>query len=284
MDRLYPALEIRFQTLPGPDRMEQLLAFLDEQTPTAIDEREYGVVVFFPNAERRDRAADVARVFAPEASVTPLSISDESWAERSQAALTAIRVDRVIVTPPWARVTTPPPNEEIVITIVPSMGFGTGHHASTRLCLRLLQPWRWGAGSVLDVGTGSGVLAIAAWRFGATRVVAIDVDPDAVKSARENVELNGAVETVELRVADLSDRTNEFIDGFDLVLANLTGSVLGRFATELSSLVALGGQLIVSGFQTDEEERLTKHFTADGLTLDARLEEERWIGLRLLRP
>ena len=283
MDRLYPALEIEWPALPHLERVEQLIAALDDEGPTAVQERAAGVAVFFPSADQRDRAAEIARAFAPDASVTTVSISDEAWAERSQASLTAIRVGRVIVTPPWAR-TEASPDEDIVITIVPSMGFGTGHHASTRLCLQLLQLCAFGARSVVDVGTGSGVLAIAAWRLGAECVIGIDVDGDALTSARENVDLNGAGSTVQLRVIDLAHAPNEFTTAFDLVLANLTGAMLGRFAAELESLVTPGGSLIVSGFQTDEEAAVDAAFTIAGLTRHERAEEEHWVAIRLTKP
>ena len=284
MNRLHPALEVRFETSPGADRLEQLLAALDDEGPTAVEERVTGVAVFFSSPEQRDRALELARSFAPEASVTSVSISDEAWAERSQASLTAIRVGRIIVTPPWGHADAASPDEDIVITIVPSMGFGTGHHASTRLCLQLLQPWPFGARSAVDVGTGSGVLAIAAWRLGAERVIGIDVDADALTSARENVELNGAGSTVQLRVVDLAHAPDEFTTGFDLVLANLTGAMLGRLAAELESLISPGGSLIVSGFQTDEEAAVDRAFTIAGLTRNQRAEEEDWVAMRLTKP
>jgi ribosomal protein L11 methyltransferase len=281
MARHYPALDIRFQTPPGADRIERLLAVLDDDEPTAVEERASGLAVFFATAERRDRALETARSFAPESCVTSLSVSDEAWAERSQASLTAIRVGGIVVTPPWARATTPISDDDIIITIVPSMGFGTGHHASTRLCLRLLQPWRPGARSVLDVGTGSGVLAIAAWRLGAAHVVGIDVDPDALASARENVALNGGVGAIEIRLLDLALDTPQLTDRFELGLANLTGAMLERFAPQLAVLVASDGSLIISGFQVEEEAGVTAAFGANGFTVTQRAEEDHWIAIAL---
>ena len=284
MDRLFPALEIEWPTPVDSERIEQLIAALDDEGPTAVEERSSGVAVFFPSDDRRNRALEIARAFAPEASVTAVSISDEAWAERSQASLTAIRVGRVVVTPPWARANTASSDEDLVITIVPSMGFGTGHHASTRLCLQLLQSWRHDARSVLDVGTGSGVLAIAAWRLGAPRVIGIDVDADALTSARENVELNGADAAVELRIVDLADASDQLGGSFDIVLANLTGAVLERFAPALGSLVAPGGSLIVSGFQIGEDGDVLRAFENAGFTEPEVADEDGWVALRLSRP
>ena len=280
--RLYPALEIRFQTLPGPDRIDQLLAALDDdEGPTAVEERDSGLFVFFPDDERRDRALAITRSFAPDTSVCAVSISDEAWAERSQASIGAVRVGCIVVTPPWVRAAASS-DDDVVITILPSMGFGTGHHASTRLCLRLVQQLDVRGRSVLDVGTGSGVLAIAAWRLGAARVVGIDVDPDALTNAGENVGLNGAA-AVELAAVDLARGATHLNEQFDLVLANLTGAMFRRFGNELASLLSPGGSVIVSGFQADEQTEVFEALSAAGLTVDRRDEEDRWVAVCLSR-
>jgi ribosomal protein L11 methyltransferase len=281
--RHYPALDIEWPTPVSAERLDRLMAALDDEGPTAVEERASGVAVFFSTNERRDRALALARDFAPEASVTSVSVSDDAWAERSQASLTAIRVGRVVVAPPGARADASSRTDDLFITIVPSMGFGTGHHASTRLCLRLLQPWRPSASSVLDVGTGSGVLAIAAWRLGATRVVGIDVDADALTSARENIELNGAGMGVELHRADLAHAADQLGGRFDLVLANLTGAVLERVATALGSLLTQGGSLIVSGFQVDEQNDVVRAFERSALAVSDRAVEDGWVALRIVR-
>ncbi len=137
---------------------------------------------------------------------------------------------------------------------------------------------------MLDVGTGSGVLAIAAWRLGAARVIGIDVDADALTSARENVELNGADAAVELQVVDLADASDQFGGGFDLVLANLTGAMLERFASALGSLVAPGGSLIVSGFQIGEDDNVLRAFEGARFTMSDRGDEDGWVALRLSGP
>ena len=109
-----------------------------------------------------DRAISVAAFAAPDARLAALTISDEAWAERSQSALRPVTVGRITIAPPWTLEsdTSTKDASPIVIAIQPSMGFGTGHHQSTRLCLRFLQEHDLTGQSVLDVGTGSGVLAI----------------------------------------------------------------------------------------------------------------------------
>ncbi len=138
-----------------------------------------------------------------------------------------------------------PDRERLVVVIDPSMGFGTGHHQTTRLCLALLQSLAVAGRRVVDVGTGSGVLALAAWRLGAASVVAMDNDPDALQNARENIERNGAERDVTVVCADLHDFATA---PAEIVTANLTAAVLPQHAAALARLVKAGGALIISGF------------------------------------
>src|SRR5262245_23031964 len=191
-----------------------LYAELDEFEPVAIQEREAGDCwrVFFRTVVQRDRARSaLASEFGNALlQLAPVNVDDEDWARRSQSALTAVRVGRIVVGPPWdlpaasreppavsrqpdsgSRTTDP---DLITIVIDPSTGFGTGHHATTRLCLELLQRRDVSGARLIDVGTGSGVLAIAARKLGAACVIAIDNDPDALENAKDNVIRNGEVD------------------------------------------------------------------------------------------
>lgn len=263
----YPALDLRFGHGPAVETLQDLLyAELDAFEPLAIHDHEAGDGwrVFFRLASQRDaaRAALASSLGRRLLSLGPAEVDDEDWARRSQAALTAIRAGRVIVAPPWdiphlheataaggLHPATDTTRQDIVIVIEPSMGFGTGHHATTRLCLELLQTTDLTDRSVIDVGTGSGVLALAALRLGAAAVTAIDNDPDALQNARENIARNAASESIAVIEADLGTLTPARAD---VVVANLTGAVLERLASPLRQLVAPGGVLIVSGFSPEE--------------------------------
>jgi ribosomal protein L11 methyltransferase len=292
---------------PGPDietLHDLLYAALDPFEPVAIHEHETGNAwrVFFRLPAQRDSArAALAGEFGDRlVALSPADVDDEDWARRSQAALTAIRVGRIVVAPPWdvpeSRVPNPDPaspepripnpdlaNPEpripspdtITIVIEPSMGFGTGHHATTRLCLELLQSIELAGRRVIDVGTGSGVLALAAFRLGASHVTAMDNDPDALQNARENIARNGAPESITVIEADISSGPGARAD---VVVANLTGAVLQRYAAALRQMVQPGGAVIVSGFSPDEMEEVLGAFGVPAST--TRLEGE-WAAAML---
>jgi len=263
-----------------------ILAIVDDYSPTAVDERGPAMRVFFAAAGPRDAAH--AALAAAGVTVERIEVDDEDWARRSQENLTPITVGRITVYPTQSRATSHPPpafarssdtrasagQAAIAIVIPPSMGFGTGHHATTRLCLGALQTIDLSHAFVLDVGTGSGVLAIAASRLGAARAAGIDSDPDAVRSARESLALNPDARGVELDVGNLMAAP---LPRADVVTANLTGALLVRAAGRLVESVRPGGTLIVSGLLAEERETVRAAFAP--LPIAAETQEDGWVCL-----
>jgi ribosomal protein L11 methyltransferase len=278
--KTWPALDIK----PGA-QSDLVLALADDFRPTAIEERGDELRIFFSTGAMRDEAVVALQ---PICAVSPIDVPDEDWARRSQENLKAITVGRVTVAPPWS--IKPPAfahadderasarqasTEPVTIIIVPSMGFGTGHHATTRLCLGALQAIDLTGAFVLDVGTGSGVLAIAAVQLGAARAVGLDDDPDAIQSAVDNLVLNPAPlpsQTVAFAVGDLMTMALPLAD---VVTANLTGGLLIRAATQLRQALKPGGALIASGLQISERDEVQQAFA--GLEIVSEAEEDGWI-------
>jgi ribosomal protein L11 methyltransferase len=282
----YPALDLRFAPGPGAGSLQDFLyAELDAFEPVAIHEHETGDGwrVFFRAAAQRNaaRAALLSEFRNALLDLSPVDVEDEDWARRSQSDLKAVRAGRIVVAPPWD---VPPPfahgaaagkpAPDIVIVIEPSMGFGTGHHATTRLCLELLQEidvrGRW----VIDVGTGSGVLAIAAARLGASSVLALDHDPDALVSARENVARSGEP-AIEVREGDV---TSLEVAPAHVILANLTASVLRRTSVTLTRCVAPGGFAVISGFGQEELDAVCAAFERSA---SRTVQDGDWVAARL---
>ena len=240
--------------------------------------------MYFSTRDDRDNAQ---RALAPRFDVAAIEVSDDDWARRSQENLSPVTVGAITVFPAVASVPRSPsplvpqsPSPEslapVSIVIAPSMGFGTGHHATTRLCLEALQTVDVRGRTVLDVGTGSGILSIAAARLGAARVRGIDSDADAIQSARENLARNPDAMHITLDVADL---TRSAPGPADVVTANLTGALLVRSAPVLAAAVRPGGLLIVSGFLAHERDEVRTAFP--GATVVWEREDEGWLALVL---
>lgn len=277
----YPAIEIAFRAAADPALFDRLSLQLDDFGPLAIheDEDAPGWRVFFRSPASRD-AALAALSSTAGIAVSAIEVPDDDWARRSQENLRAIEAGGLVIAPPWD-VPGRKPGETgrtdlPVIIIEPSTGFGTGHHATTRLCLRLLRRLDVRGARVLDVGTGSGVLALAAWKLGARDVAAVDNDADALENARANVARNGGGPSIDIICDDLGALR---VERADIVLANLTGAVLVRHAEELRGLTADGGYLILSGFAPQDTAVVRAAFR--GLAVIDESSEADWAALLL---
>jgi ribosomal protein L11 methyltransferase len=289
----WPALRVRFTPATSTDLpavQDLVAAALDDLRPTAVQESDAEWLVFFASPQDREHAAATLPANVPGAvALDRLDVPDDDWAARSQQDMKPVRVGRITIAPPWeitaaggAGASAPSAENGAALTILiqPSMGFGTGHHASTRLCTALLQHLDLSGKTALDVGTGSGILALVARALGARSVLAVDDDADAIAAAAENLELNGGMRTgIELRVADFRSLPSA---PADVVTANLTGGLLVRGAAWLAGAVAPGGSLIISGVLAEEEADVLAAF-APFVTLVERLSEDEWIGARLSR-
>ena len=199
-------------------------------------------------------------------------VEDENWLEAWKATITPIQVGRFLVRPTWSDASVA---GTITIALDPGMAFGTGLHPTTQQCLEAVSYLDLDGLRVLDVGTGSGILAIAAAKRGAREVVGVDIDPLAVRAARENARAN------EVTVA-VHEGSGADIDGtFEVVLANLVGSVLVQAAPHLRARLAPAGSLVAAGITTQAEREVLSAFVAEGLGVVDRDARADWVRLIL---
>lgn len=202
-------------------------------------------------------------------------VRDEDWAENWKEFYHPRRLTRrLVLRPSWAAFQAEP--GDLVIELDPGMAFGTGYHASTRLCLELLEE-QPPAARVLDMGTGSGILSIAALLMGSGRVTAIDCDPVAVRVARENLRQNRLSKRARVLLGEKVPQVR-----YDLILANLIAQVLVEMAPELTRALAPGGRLVVGGIIDTRADEVLEAFS--GLVPVGRGEEEGWVALAFQRP
>jgi ribosomal protein L11 methyltransferase len=198
-------------------------------------------------------------------------VAERDWLAVWREGLDAVTVGALTITPPWIDAGLG------AIVIEPGQAFGTGHHETTTGCLAALQELDLDGRAVLDVGTGSGILAIAAARLGAGRVVAIDVDPLAVGAARGNAARNGAA-------VEVSEGSVEVAPGrFDVLVANLDTTTLSGLAGGLAQRLAPGGTLVASGVSIERQDEALAALDAAGLAALVRPGRE-WVVLVARRP
>ena len=198
-------------------------------------------------------------------------IKEESWRDGWKKHFGVQRIGRaLIVRPSWVEYKLKP--NETVIHLDPGMAFGTGQHPTTAMCLRALEDRVQPGMSVLDLGCGSGILGIAAAKLGATRVLALDTDPQAIKSTTENASANDVSHLIEVREGTL-DGSGE---SFDLIAANISGLTLQRLARTLAAALMPGGALIASGFLEDAVGDLHQAFGAVGLRTEETIDDGVW--------
>jgi ribosomal protein L11 methyltransferase len=211
------------------------------------------------------------------------TIPSEDWGKSWKEHFRSLPVGRrLVIAPPWEA--GPLPDNRLVVRIDPGMSFGTGHHATTRMCLEaleaFLEQWRGDAGPrVLDVGTGTGILGIAAAALGADRVVAVDTDAEACEAAAKNLALNQVFDRVE--VFHGGPEALGPVVQFDLVVANLDTKNLCPLLHGVKVLLAPHGRLVVSGVLVEEEETLSGAARAAGFRLLTRQSDGEWLCLTL---
>lgn len=237
------------------------------------------LVKAYVRAVRDDALTPLVRSMLDEAGVEgevwTRFVREEDWAEAWKAHFQVQRYGRVVVCPSWLEAELR--NGDALVRLDPGMAFGTGDHPTTRSCLLALDRYVRPGDAVLDVGTGSGILAIAAARLGARAVVALDIDPACIEVARRNVEVNGLGRAITVALGSVGERwpfAEPASGRFDLVVANIIAKTLVELATALRDAVRPGGLLVLSGVVAEREDDVAGAF--EGLEPVERIVEGDW--------
>jgi len=287
--------EILGRVASGGTTVEPAFDLVDEGLGARIDPTRPAVVRGYVPA-RDASAAEAAAAETAEAlghlqafglrtigEVRTRIVHEEDWAEAWKAYFPVLRVGRrLVIRPTWRRHRREP--GDVVLALDPGMAFGTGLHPTTRLCLAALEDladrgYAEGA-RVLDVGCGSGILAIAALKLGARAAYGVDTDPIAIESTLANARRNRLTRKIQARVGSLPSEQPPF----DLVLANLIAGVLVPLAAALRDELRPGGTLLASGIFIDREAEVAAAFEAAGLSIRERSVEGEWVALMAVRP
>lgn len=268
---------MRVEIAPSAESLRELVAAaMFDAGADGLQESATGYVTHLPDTV--DAEAFVARVRAADedlqASVSPLD--DTDWSEKWKERITAHQLGALTVTPPWLAEGRDPAT---TIVIEPAMAFGTGEHPTTRGVVRLMQGIIRAGDSVADLGAGSAVLAIAAAKLGAARAFAIEIDPDAIGNAEENVARNGVADRVAVLEGDAA-LFLPLVGPVQVILANIISSVLIALLPLMAQHLAPGGAIILSGIMREERETMLAALAAQGWVVDAEDAEEQWWSVR----
>ncbi len=248
----------------------------DSTTMTTADNGLTLLVAGFADAADRDRAADaLAQTAVDMVEAQKVDIGDDGWSTGWREYFKPVVLKKLEVVTPWMKQTKP---DRMPIVIDPGLAFGTGGHATTRLILELLEH-RADVGrlpvEILDVGTGSGVLAVAAIKLGALRVTAVDIDEASVEAARKNAAANQVGDSIEVCLGTAGDLKKRWA----LVLSNLELSTFQKCANEIAARVENGGMVLLSGLLLDQVEECLALWP--GFCLKEKKEAEGWVALAL---
>ncbi|CAM3701207.1 50S ribosomal protein L11 methyltransferase [Cytobacillus oceanisediminis] len=203
-------------------------------------------------------------------------VNEEEWATAWKKYYNPVKIsERFTIVPTWEEYT-PVSSDELIIELDPGMAFGTGTHPTTVMCIQALERTVKQGDNVVDVGTGSGVLSIAAAMLGAESVKALDLDEVAVNSARLNIKLNKVQHIVDVSQNNLLDGVEQ---GADVVVANILAEVILRFTDDVASVVKEGGYFIASGIIQQKKKEVRDAIAAAGFEIEETIQMEDWVAI-----
>ncbi|MEL6676513.1 MAG: 50S ribosomal protein L11 methyltransferase [Bacteroidota bacterium] len=259
--------------------LEPVVALLAEIGYTGFEERDSGLLAYVPATDFQPELlhTQLASFMAQGLQFTHKALAPQNWNALWESQYDSVEVDHFCQLVPSFH--QPKPGFAYTIRLDPKMSFGTGHHETTRLMIRQMQFMDFQQKNVLDMGTGTGVLAILAYQQGAAHVQAIDIDPWSVENARENFLLNG----ISRASVDLGDSSLIGPGPFDMVLANINRNVLLQDIPRYVEKLIPGGSLLLSGILLEDRALIEEKASTVGLHLEKAIEEGNWASLHLIK-
>lgn len=263
------ALDIR----AGVVGQEALAAWLVERTGQAVEEQEDGTIVTFaPDGDAADQLTTAIAWHDRGAKISRRPLEDHDWSVRWREGLAPRHLGRLVIVPSWIPYT-PAPGEAVVV-IDPETAFGSGEHGSTRGALLLLERHLQPGDMVLDLGSGSGILTIAAARLGAGTAVGIEIDPESVPVAEKNAARNEVLDSTAFVTADAA--IVPLLGPADIVCSNILRLINEGLLPEIRMALRDGGKAIFSGMQAGEAELFRPELIAAGFTIVDEVVDEDW--------
>ena len=217
----------------------------------------------------------------PVSDLRVTTLAEEDWANAWKEHFRTHRIgNRVVIRPPW--LDDEPQGDEVVVELDPGMAFGTGLHPSTQLTMLGVEETVREGDVVFDIGTGSGILAIAALKLGASHVDAVDVETVAIRATEENAIRNGVADRIDVRLGSVGPG-EPFTGQYDVVFANIIARILIELAGPIVAATKPGGQMVLAGIIQEREKDVVDAFAALGATVTNRRQHDDWVSLVLRR-
>lgn len=282
MDGTY--LDIHLAIPENSDTREIIPAVLSEYPFEGFEEDERGIHCFIKKKEWRESIDTVIHTLAEQFHlsgveyISTTEIEPKNWNDEWEKSIRPIQVtDRIVITPSWHPVDD---KNALVITIDPKMTFGTGYHESTRLMIRMMEHYPLSNKRVLDVGTGTGILAICAALLGAQHVIAIDIDDLSLENGHENVRRNHVQDRVEIRIGSLETVTES---EFEFVFANIIRNTILELINPLLLKLSPSGTILLAGLLTSDRLIIENALVERNFIVHSTLQENDWIAIAASR-